>query len=72
MIQSNGFTMKKQTIGDSVTDKERIEALETKVFELSQLVYALGAASPYFPVELRNQFRHKHDVKKLENDLTSG
>ena len=58
--------------GDSVTDKERIEALETKVFELSQLVYALGAAAPYFPVELRNQFKRKHDVKKLENDLTSG
>ena len=55
-------------IGDNVTDKERIEHLETKVFELSQLVYALGAAAPHLPLELRNQFRRKHEIKKLEND----
>ena len=53
-------------IGDNVTDKERIEHLETKVFELSQLVYALGAAAPHLPLELRNQFRRKHEIKKLE------
>ena len=51
-----------------MTDKERIKHLETKVFELSQLVYALGATSPHLPLELRNQFRHKHEIKKLEND----
>ena len=55
--------------GDNVTDKERIESLETKVFELSQLVYALGAAAPYLPLELRNEFRRKHEIKKLDNDF---
>lgn len=58
-------------IGDNVTDKERIKALEIQIFELGQLVYALGAASPHLPIKLRNQFKRQHDIKKLENDLTS-
>jgi len=52
--------------GGNVTDKERIKALEDKVFGLSQLVYALAAASSDLPQELRDQFKLKHNVRRLE------
>ena len=45
-----------------MTDSERIEALETKVFDLSQLVYSLAAVSPELPVELRQKFKTKYHL----------
>ena len=45
-----------------MTDSERIEALEAKVFDLSQLVYSHAAVSPELPVELRQKFKTKYHL----------
>ena len=45
-----------------MTDFERLEALESKVFDLSQLVYSLASVSPELPAELRQKFKTKYHL----------